>query len=113
LLPEKCIAAQLSVARVKRAELRTGEIVTDVISDSSQVIVQTDRAGYGAASVVLAPGPWMAEWARKICGLDEGHFAVYRQTLYWFGLEQPQPRFSPELMPIFLWNSAQVGKGFY
>jgi len=113
LLPEKCIAAQLSVARVKRAELRTGEIVTDVISDSSQVIVQTDRARYGAASVVLAPGPWMAEWARKICGLEEGHFAVYRQTLYWFGLEQPQPRFSPELMPIFLWNSAQVGKGFY
>ena len=76
-------------------------------------MVETNRARYGAASVVLAPGPWMAEWARTICGLEEGHFAVYRQTFYWFGLEQPQPRFSPEQMPIFLWSSAQVGKGFY
>jgi sarcosine oxidase len=113
LLPEKCIRAQLSVARANRAELRTGEIVTDVISDSSQVIVQTDRARYGAASVVLAPGPWMAEWARKICGLEEACFAVYRQSLYWFALQESSPRFMPEQMPIFLWSSPQVEKGFY
>ena len=76
-------------------------------------MVQTNRSRYGAAKVVLTAGPWMADWARTICGLDEGQFAVYRQTLYWFGLEQPEPRFSPEQMPIFLWNSARVGKGFY
>jgi sarcosine oxidase len=113
LLPEKCIRAQLSVARANRAELRTGEIVTDVISDSSQVIVLTDRARYGAASVVLAPGPWMAEWARKICGLEEACFAVYRQSLYWFALQESSSRFMPEQMPIFLWSSPQVEKGFY
>ena len=55
----------------------------------------------------------MADWARTICGLEEAHFAVYRQTLYWFALQQPQSRFSPEQMPIFLWSSAQVEKGFY
>jgi sarcosine oxidase len=113
LFPEKCIRAQLSVARANRAELRTGEIVTEVIADSSQVIVQTNRSRYAAASVVLAPGPWMAEWARKICGLEEGCFAVYRQTLYWFALRESSPRFSPEQLPIFLWSSPQVGKGFY
>ena len=65
----KCIAAQLRVARENRAELRTGEIVTEVIADSSQVMVQTNRSRYAAAGVVLSPGAWMAEWARKICGL--------------------------------------------
>jgi sarcosine oxidase len=113
LLPEKCIAAQLSVARENRAELRTGEIVTEVIADNSQVIVQTNRTRYAAASVVMTPGPWMAEWARKICGLDEGCFAVYRQTLYWFALQESSPRFMPEQMPIFIWSSPKVEKGFY
>jgi sarcosine oxidase len=113
LLPEKCIRAQLSVARANRAELRTGETVTDIITDTSGVVVETNRARYGAASVVLAPGPWMAHWARTICGLEQPDFAVYRQTLYWFGLEQPEPRFSLEQMPIFLWSSAQVEKEFY
>ena len=113
LFPEKCIAAQLSVARENRAELRTGEIVTEVIADSSQVMVRTNRSRYAAAGVVLTPGPWMAEWARNICGLEEGCFAVYRQTLYWFALQESTPRFSPEQMPIFLWSSPQVGKGFY
>jgi sarcosine oxidase len=113
LFPEKCIRAQLSVAGTSRAELRTGEIVTEIITNPSGVVVETNRSRYGAASVVLTPGPWMADWARTICGLEEAHFAVYRQTLYWFGLQEPQPRFSPEQMPIFLWSSAQVEKGFY
>ncbi len=113
LFPEKCIAAQLSVAQANRAEVRTDEIVTEVVADSSHVMVQTNCARYAAASVVLTPGPWMGEWARKICGLEEACFAVYRQALYWFALQEPGPRFSPEQMPIFLWSSPQVGKGFY
>ena len=113
LLPEKCIAAQLRVARENRAELRTGEVVTEVIANSSQVIVQTNQSRYAAGGVVLSPGAWMAEWARKICGLEEDCFAVYRQTLYWFGLQESSPRFMPEQMPIFIWSSPEVEKGFY
>jgi len=113
LLPEKCVAAQLKVARENRAEVRTGEIVTEVIADSSQVVVQTNRSRYAAGGVVLAPGAWMSEWARKICGLEEACFAVYRQSLYWFALQESGPRFMPEQMPIFLWSSPRVEKGFY
>ena len=93
--------------------MRTGEIVTEVIADNAQVVVQTNRSRYAAAGVVLSPGPWMAEWARKICGLEEDCFAVYRQTLYWFALQEPSPRFMPEHMPIFIWSSPKVEKGFY
>ncbi len=113
LFPEKCIRAQLSVAATNRAEIRTGETITDIVTDGSGVVVETNRSRYGAGKVVLTPGPWMANWARRICGLDEAYFAVYRQTLYWFGLQQPEPRFSPEEMPIFLWSSGHVEKGFY
>jgi sarcosine oxidase len=113
LFPEKCVGAQLRAARAQRALVKTGEIVTGIITDSSGVEVQTDRSRYGAGYVVLSPGPWMADWARTICGLAENTFAVYRQTLYWFSLKQDEPRFSPEHMPIFLWSSAAVEKGFY
>jgi len=113
LMPEKCVSAQLSVAAAHGAELRTGEIVTGIITDGSGVVLQTDRSRYAAAGVVLTPGPWMADWARTICGLDPAHFAVYRQALYWFALQERHARFSAEQMPIFLWSSAQVEKGFY
>jgi sarcosine oxidase len=113
LFPEKCIAAQLSFAKANRADVHTAEIVTEVITDDSRIIVQTNWSRYTAASVVLTPGPWMAEWARKICGLEPGCFSVYRQTLYWFALQESSPRFSPAQMPIFLWSSPRVEKGFY
>jgi sarcosine oxidase len=113
LFPERCVAAQLSLAGANRAELRTDETVTEIITNSAGVVVRTNRSQYGAAAVVLAPGPWMARWARTICGLGEADFAVYRQTLYWFALHENQPRFSPEQMPVFIWNSARVEKGFY
>jgi sarcosine oxidase len=113
LMPERCISAQLRVAARHGAELRTGEIVTGIITDGAGVGVQTNRSRYSSAGVVLTPGPWMADWARTICGLEPAHFAVYRQTLYWFALKQADARFSAEQMPIFLWSSPQVEKGFY
>ena len=113
LYPERCIAAQLRVAGVHGAQLRTGEIVTAIIADASGVVVETNRSRYSAARVVLSPGPWMSDWAREICGLPAAEFAVYRQTLYWFELETPGSQFAAGHMPIFLWNSAEVEKGFY
>jgi sarcosine oxidase len=113
LFPEKCVGAQLTVALANHATVNTGEIVANIITDQTGVVVQSNRSRYAARSVVLAPGPWMANWARTVCGLEEAHFAVYRQMLYWFDLEKTDARFSPERMPIFLWSSAQVEKGFY
>jgi sarcosine oxidase len=113
LYPERCVAAQLKVARENRAEVRTGEIITEIVLNKDGVVVVANRSTYSAGGVVLTPGPWMSDWARAIVGLDAAHFSVYRQTLYWFGLDGEPSRFSPEKMPIFLWSSAQVEKGFY
>jgi sarcosine oxidase len=113
LYPERCIAAQLKVAAAKGARVQTGEIVTAIHTNSTGVEVVSNRGRYRAAGVVLSPGPWMSGWAQQICGLPVDRFAVYRQTLYWFALEKPEPWFFPESMPIFLWSSALVEKGFY
>jgi len=113
LYPERCVAEQLRTARENSAEVRTGEIVTEIVSDKDNVVVVTNRSRYSAGGVVLTPGPWMSDWARSIVGLDVACFSVYRQTLYWFGLDGEPSRFAPETMPIFLWSSAQVEKGFY
>jgi sarcosine oxidase len=113
LYPERCVAAQLRAARENRAEVRTGEIVTEIVTNKDGIVVVTNRSRYGAAGIVLTPGPWMSDWARAMVGLDAAYFSVYRQTLYWFGLDGEPSRFAPETMPIFLWSSAQVEKGFY
>jgi sarcosine oxidase len=113
LYPEKCVASQLRVARENRGEVRTGELVTNIITNRDSVVVVTNRSRYSAGGVVLTPGPWMRDWARALVGLDATYFSVYRQTLYWFGLDGEPSRFSPDKMPIFLWSSAQVEKGFY
>ena len=93
--------------------MRTGETVTVIVANGGGVVVVTNRSRYSAGAVVLTPGPWMGDWARAVVGLDAAYFSVYRQTLYWFGLDGDPSGFSPETMPIFLWSSAQVEKGFY
>lgn len=113
LYPEKCVASQLRVARDNRGEVQTNEIVTNIVTNRDGVIVVTNRSRYSAGGVVLTPGPWMRDWARALVGLDAADFSVYRQTLYWFALDGEPSRFAPDKMPIFLWSSAQVEKGFY
>jgi sarcosine oxidase len=113
LYPERCIAAHLKLAAAKGARLQTGEIVTAIRTNAAGIEVVTNQGHYHADRVVLSPGAWMSSWAQQICGLPADNFAVYRQTLYWFALEKPQPCFFPESMPIFLWSSASVEKGFY
>ncbi len=113
LYPEKCVAAQLNVGESRGAQLRKGEVVTSIVAETSGAVVETNLSRYGAAGVVLSPGPWMSEWAPDVCALDASQFTVYRQTLYWFALETPGPRFALDQMPIFLWSSMLVEKGFY
>jgi len=113
LYVEKCITAHLELATQRGAAVQGGEIVTSIAPSSSHVVVQTDKASYAASSVVLTPGPWMPDWAARICGLTTSPFQVYRQTLYWLAIGQRQHLFSPERMPVFIWSTATREKNFY
>lgn len=98
--PEAAIAAQISLAENHGAEIRTGESVVDVAVLPDGVKVTTDRGNYRARKLVVAAGAWLPR-------LLDARFAkllkVYRQTLFWFSLEDAA-LYSPERFPIFIWD---------
>ena len=99
LSPERCVAAQLRLAREAGAMLRTGETVLSVLPEGDSVRVETDRRVVTAARAVLTAGPWLA-------GLVGDPFTALarpsRQTLHWFAPEDPRA-FAPERFPWFIW----------
>jgi sarcosine oxidase len=97
--PERCIAAQLAVARTHGATVRTCETVARIRPSSTGVEIVTDRERLAADRVIVTAGGW-------IPGLLGGPFAtllrVYRQVLFWFAPEDAT-RYAPGRFPVFIW----------
>lgn len=97
--PERCVQVQLEQARHLGAEVQTGERVFKISPRPDGVQVETDKARYHAAKVVVSAGSWAS-------GLLGEPFArvlrVYRQVLFWLEAENPQA-YGPERFPIFIW----------
>jgi len=101
--PEACIRAQLQVAEVCGAALRTREKVLDV-DDGEPMTVRTEAGSYQARRVILALGPWLPSFLPRAFA---GHLQVTRQVMYWFPISAdcPHPEaFSPERLPVFIWQ---------
>lgn len=99
LFPERCVAANLSVAARHGAELRLDETVLDLRETAGGVEVRTGRGRFEVGRAVVAAGPWLP-------GLLGGEFArhavPYRQVLHWFAPERPE-EFAPGRFPVFIW----------
>ncbi len=110
LYPERCIAAQLTLARRHGAQIRTGEVVQTIESIAGGVRVATETRAYEAAQVVVAAGPWIpgllgGGWARSL--------RLYRQVMHWFEPDDPAA-FAPGRFPIFMWmHGAGAEDWFY
>ncbi len=72
----------------------------EITPTNGGVEVKTNKATYSAAKVILTAGPWIAKFLPPEYA---SHFAVYRQTLCWFALQQNFERYSPEHFPVFIW----------
>jgi sarcosine oxidase len=108
--PERCVAAQLELARRHGATLRLGEEVIEVRPDGDGAVVRTATNTYRAHRVVLTAGPWLPdllapEYAR--------HFSITRQVLYWFAASDPVERFQPGRFPVFIWEPPGLPEGIY
>ncbi len=77
---EECVRALADEAVSRGAELHTGETVVAWRADGDNVTVETDRAVYAAARLVIAAGPWAAELLAEL-GLT---LDVRRKPLYWY-----------------------------
>lgn len=110
LYPERCIAAQLSLALRHGAEIRPEETVRAIEPVAGGVRVVTDAATYHGARAVVCAGAWTGDllggvWARAL--------QLHRQTLHWFEPADPAA-FAPGRFPVFIWmHGASDGDWFY
>lgn len=99
LRPERCIEAQLGLARQTGASIHTGEKVTGYEADSSGVTVTTEAASYRAAKLILAAGAWIGELLPES---HRGGIRVCRQLIHWFEAED-RSAFAPSRFPFVIW----------
>ena len=100
--PERCVAAQLSLARRHGAAIRTHAQVISIARDGDGVcITLADGERILAAEAVVAAGAWSPGLLAGEAGLSE-HMTVARQVLHWFTPEKPAD-FAPEHFPVFIW----------
>ena len=110
LFPERCVAAQLTLAKRAGAEVRTGEAVQSLLPIPGGVRVVTDQGAYEAGQVVVAAGPWTpgllgGAWGRSL--------RLFRQVMHWFE-PNDAAAFAPGRFPVFMWmHGARAGDWFY
>jgi sarcosine oxidase len=102
LLPERCIAAHLAMARAHGADVRFEERVREWASLNGRVRVTTDRGAYEAGQLVLAAGAWMGDVAPSLAS----RLVVERQVLGWFEVAD-RDLFAPARFPIFVHEAAE------
>ncbi len=103
LVPERCIAAHVAMARAHGASLHTRERVLEWGAHGGRVRVRTDRATYDGGQLVLAAGAWMPSLVPALAP----RLAVERQVVGWF---EPSDRdlFAPSRFPVFV-HEAEEG----
>ena len=110
LYPERCIAAQLTLARQHGATIRPGEAVRAVEPIAGGVRVVSGAETFEAGRAVMCAGAWTGAllggpWARAL--------TLHRQTLHWFEPDDPAA-FAPGRFPVFIWtHGGGEGDWFY
>jgi sarcosine oxidase len=104
--PEKAVAAQLRLAANAGARLRPAEPVLEWSASAHGVRVRTEGGVHDADQLVLCPGPWIGHLFPE----GRGHFAVYRQLLFWFPIIAEPPGLDE--MPVFVWDFGGARTGF-
>lgn len=99
LFPERCVAAQIDLARRHGALIRTGETALNITEESAGVRVVTDAGAYSAAQVVVAAGAWAGG---LLGGEHAARLSTWRQVMHWFEPSVPEA-FSPDRFPVFIW----------
>lgn len=107
VFPERCVAAQLAMARRAGATLRGDSPVLRVARSANGIAVHTEGAVHHAPQVLLTAGAWLPGLLRDAAP-DAGlawtqKLRVLRQTLHWLAPTDPAP-FMPTGCPTFVWT---------
>jgi sarcosine oxidase len=111
LRPERCIAAQLRLAKKMGAEIRTGETVLRFEPGGDGVAIHSDKQTIRAKKLIISAGPWLPE---LIGPRYAAPFRILRQVLFWFEVKDLGP-YLPQNCPVYIWElqgSEQAIYGF-
>jgi sarcosine oxidase len=110
LRPERCVAANIELARREGARIVVGETVLGLAAEGDGVAVTTSAGTYRAPRAVVAAGAWLPSLVGA--GFAQ-HLKVQRQTLHWFRPEDPAP-YAPGRCPVFIWSHGPTSsESFY
>ena len=97
LVPERAVAAHAEAAMTLGATLHTGESILAWSAHPDHVEVQTNKATYVAAQLVITSGAWTGKVTADL-GID---LKVTRQVMAWFDPLGDRGRFAPEVFPCW------------
>ena len=103
LFPEACVRALLSCAARDGAELHTAEPILTWRVEGGAVRVATAIGEYVADRLVLALGPWLPEFLNGA----QIQLRIERQMQHWFTPRARDEEFSPDNLPIALWETSE------
>jgi sarcosine oxidase len=104
LFPEACVRALLSCAARSGADLRTNEPMLSWRLEGGGVRVATALGEKVADRLVLSLGPWLPEFLNGAAI----PLTVERQMQHWFSPRANAERFTPEHLPIALWETDRL-----
>jgi sarcosine oxidase len=104
LVPERCIAAHVAMARAAGATVREHARVHRWHAGGG-VRVETDTGTHEAGQLVLTAGPWMSDLAPDLAPL----LVTERQVVGWFDVAD-HAAFDPARFPVFV---LEAGEGLY
>lgn len=97
LLPERCIEANVRLARASGADIRANQQVLGWESTPSGVEVRTPDETHRAAQLVLCAGAWTASLVPELAA----ELTPERQVLAWFEVRD-HAAFTPQRFPVFV-----------
>lgn len=98
VIPERCLAAQLTGATAAGAEIRTGCAVRALRQEGSGIRIETADGVIQADRAVVAAGAWTAP---LLGGPFDRLLTVRRQLLHWYALADTTA-YGPRA-PVFIW----------
>lgn len=108
LLPEKCIQTYLEEAQKNGAQLHYNEQVIRILPNKNFVEIITDTHTYQATKLIVSAGAWLTELMPEL----QLPLTVERQVLYWLKDKKSASYFTPDRLPIYIWEYAP-GNIFY
>lgn len=100
LFPDVIIRTHLQLAELHGATLRRDEVVQGMDRSPEGIAIRTAVDRIVARQVVVAAGAWTAPFLASLAL----PLTVERQVIHWFDPARFPERFSPEHMPVSMWE---------